>query len=102
MLDHPQRYKVGCRGIPKRGWEKPDRKYSQNTLLPKSLLANDHGVTVNKAEELQRTGIYTHEHQPVSKQKNALLAFVNSQHLLCQGIPTLGKQSYVVHHPGPV
>lgn len=40
-LDHPWSHEVDWRGIPKTGWEKPDRKYSQNKLLPKSPLAND-------------------------------------------------------------
>lgn len=35
------RVRVDCRGIPQRGWEKPASKDSQNTLLPKSLLAHD-------------------------------------------------------------
>lgn len=61
-LDHPQSYKVDCSGIPKPGWEKPDRKYSQNILLPKSLSANDLGMTVNKADQLQRIAIYMYEH----------------------------------------
>lgn len=89
--DHLQSSKVGFRDIPKRGQE--NRKYSQNTLLPKSLLPNEQGIIVNKADKLQRIAVYSnHDRQPQQKGK-CPPDFGNTWHLLCWSISALTKKS---------